>query len=116
MSSVQLETLIERMSILTEDLNQELGNISDKDFQGMSKSDRADMLKSMEHFEVLLGKMEAISKKTERDAIPEIMANENKSENKLENKQTPKKRISNLMKPTLNNNFQNNQDDKKKKD
>lgn len=116
MNSVRLENLLEKMSVLTQDLNSELVEVESNDFQKMSKSDRNSFLREMEHFEVLLGKADAIAKKTERDALPEIIANqvENKQENKLDNQPTPKKRISNLMKPQLSNNFVGSQKDKNK--
>lgn len=116
MNSVRLENLLERMSVLTQDLNSELVEVETKDFQKMSTSDRNSFLREIEHFEVLLGKAEAIAKKTERDAVPEILANkaENKQEQKLDNKPTQKKRIGNLMKPQLSNNFVGSQKDKNK--
>ncbi len=117
MSAVQIESLIERMTLLTKDINENLTSLAGSDFSKMSKSERDNILKEMEHFEVLTSKIEAISKKTEREGVPEIIANTNKNkiEEKLENKPAPKRKINNLMKPTLSNNYQS-QNDKKKKD
>lgn len=103
MKSTQIEQVLQRMSDFTASLNADLEDIANTDFKSLSKKDRSDFLKDIEHFELLTSKAEAISQKTSREGVPEIVANkkDNKLDNKLENKAAPKKRSSNLMKPGL---------------
>lgn len=111
MKSTHLETIIQRMSTFTIDLEEILKDISETDFQSLSKGDRSDILKDIENIEILTSKAEALSRKTSREGVPELMANQatkkldNELENKSENKPAPKKRIPNLMKPAPNNNY-----------
>jgi hypothetical protein len=117
MKNTQIEQVLQRMSNFTASLNADLEAIANTDFKNFSKKDRSDFLKEIEHFELLTSKAEAISQKTSRDGVPEIVANQqdNKLDNKLENKAAPKKRASNLMKPGLMNTPSTNQNKKDRK-
>lgn len=117
MKSTQIEQVLQRMSNFTASLNADLEDIANTDFKSFSKKDRAEFLKEIEQFELLTSKAEALSQKTSREGVPEIVANqqENKLDNKLENKAAPKKRSSNLMKPSLTNSPVSNPTKKDKK-
>lgn len=120
MKNTQIEQVLERMSNFTAALSADLEEFSNIDFKSLSKKERSEFLKEIEHFEILTSKAEAISQKTSRDGVPEIVANQqdnkldNKVENKAENKASPKKR-SNLMKPSLSNTPSTHQNKKDKK-
>lgn len=117
MKNTQIEEVLQRMSNFTASLTADLEEFSNIDFKSLSKKERSDFLKDIEQFELLTSKAEAISQKTAREGVPEIVANqqENKLEQKLENKAAPKKRASNLMKPSLNNSPATHQNRKDKK-
>lgn len=105
MKNTQIEQVLQRMTNFTASLNAELEDITNTDFKNFSKKEREDFLKDIEHFELLTSKAEALSQKTSREGVPELVANkkDNKLDNNLENKAAPKKRSSNLMKPGLTN-------------
>jgi hypothetical protein len=117
MKSTQIEQVLQRMSNFTASLNADLESFSNTDFKSLSVKERNDFLREIEHFEILTSKAEAISQKTSREGVPEIIANkeENTLDNKLENQAAPKKRASNLMKPGLTNTPSNNSNKKDKK-
>jgi len=117
MKSTQIEQVLQRMSNFTAALNADLEDIANTDFKSFSKQERADFLKEIEQFELLTSKAEALSQKTSREGVPEIVANqqENKLDNKLENKAAPKKRAVNLMKPGLTNSPSTNPNKKDRK-
>jgi len=115
MKNNQLDTIMQKMSEFTSELGNILEEFSDVDFQKFTKAERTDFLNSIEQLELLTSKAEALAKKTSREGIPEIVANQidKKLDNKFENKPAPKKRIANLMKPSMNNTYSSNKPTKK---
>jgi hypothetical protein len=115
MQKINLKEMLSRFADKTSDLNSDLETIDSIDMSKMTASQKEEIFKNVERIESLTAKAENILKKTVREGLPIlIQKQEERLENDLKQKQEQeqkaevkpsKPRKSNLMKPTLANNY-----------